>query len=79
MPLLSERSSLRSLVGRSQSAPTWQMISWDVLPDGVNIMEAHNTLTGDTYVIAWTTAGVAMVANAVPSSAITCAAVPAAP
>jgi hypothetical protein len=55
------------------------MISWDVLPDGVNIMEAHNTLTGDTYVIAWTTAGVAMVANAVPSSAITCAAVPAAP
>ena len=55
------------VVGRSQSTPTWQVASRDVLPDGVNIMEAHNTLTGETYVIAWTSAGISIVPKTQPT------------
>jgi hypothetical protein len=48
-------------IGRSQSFPTWQVVNKDVLPDGVNIMETRNAITGDAYVITWTTSGIAIV------------------
>lgn len=54
-------------VGRSQSPPTWQVASKDVLPDGINIMEVHNTLTNDAYVIAWTSASISIVPKSQPT------------
>jgi hypothetical protein len=53
---------------KSQSPPAWRVVSTQLLPDGPNIMEVQNTLTLDSYVMAWNASGVAIVPKAAPSA-----------
>ena len=55
------------VVGRSQALPTWQVLNKEGLQDGLSIMETLNTQTGETYVVVWSSAGIAIAPKALPA------------